>query len=496
MKNKILIIVVFVLMSTVFFLTLRGTAKTIDSASDISHTQKTGPFESSHERSTYATLIALHETGSPVLTRPLANFGVPDVGLYHNKLLSFFPLGLPYLLYPLFLFGIVTGLGQIATYFTIILFSVGNTILIYFIIRKIFKASLSAGLMAALIYALATPGLSYAATIYQHQVTVFFLLLTIFLSSHLDARLSRMTKNIMLVSIFIIYLSAIFVDFVNLVLFLPIILFVLFSWFKKRNFNKIRITLIIGGIFLGIISLLFLYNHATTGTWNKFSNTIPRYRGANIIGTKDAQGVQIQPRFHFLYLFSPVRIPKNLVIELFSPYRGLFFFSPILLIGVYELFHRRKRLQPIEKIFLLTSILCILIYGSYVDPWGGWAFGPRYLIPVMAFLSLYVGLWFERVTSLPYRLFGYSLIIVSVSTALIGAFTTSAIAPPKESLAMHLSPYPIVYTFSLLKHNLTSSYIYRTFFSHSLSLFSFVLVIWLFSLIIIGLTILITPNNK
>jgi uncharacterized membrane protein len=73
----------------------------------------------------------------------------------------------------------------------------------------------------------------------------------------------------------------------------------------------------------------------------------------------------------------------------FSPYRGLFFLSPFLLLalsGLYS-FLRKQRYRP-EAITLLVIVLGFFLFNaSYAVWWGGWAVGPRHLVPILPFMA-------------------------------------------------------------------------------------------------------------
>jgi len=73
-----------------------------------------------------------------------------------------------------------------------------------------------------------------------------------------------------------------------------------------------------------------------------------------------------------------------------SPYRGLFFLAPVLLMGVYGLI-----VWMHEKTYLAEARLCLGIFGffflvnvTFNGYHGGFSAGPRYLVPGLAFLSL------------------------------------------------------------------------------------------------------------
>jgi hypothetical protein len=79
-----------------------------------------------------------------------------------------------------------------------------------------------------------------------------------------------------------------------------------------------------------------------------------------------------------------------LVAILVSPFRGLFWSSPVLLFGVIGLvwFFRQERFRA--EAWLLSSILLFfLLFNAGFREWhGGWASGPRYLAPALPFLAL------------------------------------------------------------------------------------------------------------
>lgn len=83
--------------------------------------------------------------------------------------------------------------------------------------------------------------------------------------------------------------------------------------------------------------------------------------------------------------------PDVLLQVLFSPDTGLFFFSPVLLIGVYGLFHMLRR-RGAERIFAVSAALAVLLKLAFISGhsgWrGGWTLGPRYIIAIVPILGL------------------------------------------------------------------------------------------------------------
>jgi hypothetical protein len=72
----------------------------------------------------------------------------------------------------------------------------------------------------------------------------------------------------------------------------------------------------------------------------------------------------------------------------FSPYRGLFFLSPFLLLALpgYALWRRRGGLE--WRLFLVIPLVYFLAIAMYYAWYGGASVGPRYLIPMLPFLTL------------------------------------------------------------------------------------------------------------
>ncbi len=141
--------------------------------------------------------------------------------------------------------------------------------------------------------------------------------------------------------------------------------------------------------------------------------------------------------------------PEAFFGSLFSPGTGLFFFSPVLLIGFYTLVRRcfsgtKDSIQlsrSIAIIALVGFILEVLFISGHRGWRGGWTLGPRYIIPVVTLL----GLWSVEALSQP-KLRPWILALGAASILLSG---------PASALYPHLSD---VYT-NPLKSFLLPSYL-------------------------------------
>ena len=142
---------------------------------------------------------------------------------------------------------------------------------------------------------------------------------------------------------------------------------------------------------------------------------------------------------------------------------------------------------------MLGSVLVIVfLYSSWGDPWGGWAYGPRYLIPAMASLSLFAA-YFAANSARVFlvRTLTAILFMYSSAVALLGVLTTSAIPPKVEAVFLGTDwTYKRNLDFLLDSHS--SSFLYNTYLRDYGTLAEYFLVLYallltiLFSLILAG----------
>ena len=81
----------------------------------------------------------------------------------------------------------------------------------------------------------------------------------------------------------------------------------------------------------------------------------------------------------------------------FGSFRGLFFISPVLLLAVpgFYRFARRQAWRAEFLVCLWAGLSFLLFNGSSVMWQGGYAVGPRYLVPMLPFLALPLALFAE-----------------------------------------------------------------------------------------------------
>jgi len=86
---------------------------------------------------------------------------------------------------------------------------------------------------------------------------------------------------------------------------------------------------------------------------------------------------------------------------LIGPYRGLFFFSPVLAFSIAGIYRGIREKKALPEIFLCSIyVLLVLLLNSGYYAWeGGNLIGPRHLVPSLPFLALCASFYFTEALS-------------------------------------------------------------------------------------------------
>ncbi|MCL5774638.1 MAG: hypothetical protein M1333_00330, partial [Patescibacteria group bacterium] len=234
--------------------------------------------------------------------------------------------------------------------------------------------------------------------------------------------------------------------------------------------------------FLAILSLQAYFNKINFGSWTRLSNELSNYQETVKSGTSpspdSSQAVaRISSQKGLFTFFYEDNVPFGFYTLTVSGDRGLFFFSPILLLAFLGMYKLGKKMNLETKVLLALVAVNVLLYSSWGDPWGGWAFGPRYLIPSMAVLSLFVGAWVYQ-SRLWGKISTAALFAYSSAVALMGALVTNAVPPKIEAVKLPLHYYNFLYDIYLFKQNKSGSFLYNFFFFRSLNLKEYYMLIY------------------
>ena len=498
-----------VLLSGILYLaTLRGAEGNPTPTNLMNQEQSTQAFELSPERGRFAHVVALADTKQYALSKELADFVYPDVGWYEGRFYSFFAPGLSYMVLPFYELGNHFGLAQVFTFGFISFVSILSLIAIFFIAKNILKLPIWAAFISVLIFGFGSTAWSYAVTLYQHQLTVFFMLTTFYAAW--KYRENSRTSFIWGGWVWLGYALAITIDYPNAILLLPVMIYFLVSAVTltrtdQRTKIHLKWSFVFTSLLFILVSGLHLYhNQAEFGSWKRLSGSIVSYKTIkerkldtlSVANISHAIATTQENKGNVVTFFSEQNIPHSFGTLMFSTDRGLLFYGPIFIFGLLGLLLLLRAINPETTTLMGLVFVNIFLYSSWGDPWGGWAYGTRYLIPSMAVLSLFAGYWFvhsprawiSRILALPF--FAYSSAV-----ALVGALTTNAVPPRVEAVALH-SKYNYLFNIDFLKDGKSGSFIYNTYAHNYVSLLQYYEIIYFFVLAIFIFVIILLPLFK
>ena len=248
----------------------------------------------------------------------------------------------------------------------------------------------------------------YATSFYEHNIIAVGLIASFYFlyraktastSGH-EVDSSPNTKAA--VCIFLSGLCAGYAAITNYIIAVVVIFLGLYVFLAVRSKNG---WLWFGLGLLGPFLLICVYNIACFGT--PFTTNYRHQNPFFISGTNTFLGVFILPRWDVLLAI------------LFSPFRGLFFSSPVLLIGLWGLvwLFRNKNFRA-EAWLLIVALGFFVLFNISFNGWdGGDTAVPRYLGPAVPFLALPIVFGFIRFFKTSCALAIISIAIMLLTTA-------------------------------------------------------------------------------
>jgi hypothetical protein len=278
----------------------------------------------------------------------------------------------------------------------------------------------SAGL--ALAYGLLTPAFAYANSFYSHQFSALLLLSAFYV---LFARQKKnSTRALLAVGVLLGY--SVFSEYPSIILAGILFFYALYKLIRQDDWRKI------GWVMLpaGLIALgLMAYNNAIFG-------------GPFQLGYGFSEDWTVQHHTGFMSLTYPH--PAALWGITFGVFRGLFVLSPWLLLFApgFVLWWRSWENRPEFWVALTGFAGFFWFNASSVMWWGGFAIGPRYLLPMLPFMVLPVSFairawgrtsWFKAIGVI---IFAWSFIATWGLTLAEQAFPSDTIANPFLQFAL------------------------------------------------------------
>ncbi len=495
MSNKILskILIIFFVgfCALILAFSMRGNLGN-PSSSELNNAiwQVDGPFELSPERGRFALTYSLVEDHSFQFSNNIGKFATPDVALSHGRYVSLFAPLLSFVTIPGYIVGKYLGVSQVGTFAMVAVFALFNVVLLRAIVIRLGGHPVAATI-ASFIFLFATPAFAYAVDLYQHHLSIFLILLSIYV-------LLRSNKAWALAVAFLSCAAAIPLDYPNLFFMAPIGIYAVGRIISFENIHKslsvkINIFKILTPFVMILPIILFLwFNQASYGNAFQLSGTLPSAKAVQ--NTHDLASISAAQnegdKKSAIGFFKTRSILNGLYIHFISPDRGIVYYAPVILFGILGFALSLKK--KVKMVPLLAAIVGanILLYSMWGDPWGGWAFGSRYLIPSYAILSIFVGLLLTYWSKKIWFLVIFVLVaFYSIAVNALGAITTSAVPPQLEVLNLEkisgqIQKYSFDRNWQFLTTGHSKSFVYQTFLQNYLSPLEFYQIL-LFSLFIV-----------
>ena len=290
--------------------------------------------------------------------------------------------------------------------------------------------------------------------------------------------------------VFFLCAAAIPLDYPNLFFMFPIGIFALgriisFESIKTKLSVKLSLFKIFTPLVMIIPILFFLwFNQASYGNPFQLSGTLQTPK--DIQNSKDLSALSdsLNPlkeegQKTAIGSFKTRYLINGFYIHIMSPDRGIIYYTPVVLFGIVGFILALRKKVRMTPVLIAIIGANILLYSMWGDPWGGWAFGSRYLIPSYAILSIFIALlltfWREKYFLMPiFALIAFYSILVNT----LGAITTSANPPQVEVLELEklsgtVQKYTYERNWDFLLTGHSKSFVYQTFLKDYISTFWF-----------------------
>lgn len=400
----------------------------------------TGEIQSSDGLAMFATVESIVRRGELDINQLLwmdlqqGSYG-PDGELYSRK-----GLGMPILALPLvWLANLWPSIGLVQTALLLNpLLTAWTGGLIYRAGRRLAWTQ-AAAIITALVFGLATLAWPYTQTFFSDPVSAWGLFSAFY--GMLGYRQTGRKRYLLLAGLAwgLAYLSRV-VNLVTLPLYIVLLVTVIVRSVKRSLWP---------GFFSNLRSLIY-YN------WRAFISFLLPVVAAGLAslwwnwaryGDIWESGYVESERFSAEWLFGIVGL-------LVGPARGLLWYSPVLLLAVWGIGWYWRQKRWIFLTFLALSLIYVLLYGKWYMWHGGFAWGPRFMVVLLPFLTLMAGPAIEyvlrsRQNSL--RLVVWLLVVLSVGIQWLGMLAPFGLV--QDWLAAEVQPLFATETFTSLRYS-------------------------------------------
>ncbi|PSO09496.1 hypothetical protein B9Q04_00120 [Candidatus Marsarchaeota G2 archaeon BE_D] len=374
--DLVLYILSFVVPFTVYALTLNGY------------------YASDHPNSMLDLQYSLLVNHTPILPSWMASNSV-DVSLYHGVYSSAIAPGASILSAPFGAVGILLdkqftlfGWQRLFDELFVALCASLSSLLVFRVARMFWGAK--ASFFASLTFSFGTLVWPYATVLFQHDVATLFVLLGAYFSLRGKPRSAGFTLGV-----------AMLVDYTATLFFIP------YVWLAQKKWGlRGVVNLSLGCVLSGWTGLAYNF-------W-VFKNPLifPEEYWVGAHGSLFSR-------------FTPSLAPEHFALLLFSPYRGLALFSPILVVGAVSLYHMSRSPKLYEAAVFFASLFTVnLVFYSFWGDWrGGLSYGPRFMVDSTPFLAIPIAGLVEGCRQNWVKPPVFALYAYSVFVQAIGSFT-------------------------------------------------------------------------
>lgn len=448
-------------------------------------------FETSQERSRYAMILSIYHDNT-IHIDPYARIATPDMGKINGHYYSFFPPALSIFALPFYHIGLNLNMPQLIAFLVSTLATL-LTMLLMVRLAKVLEFHWSIAVFVALAFGFATNAWGYSVTLYAHTLSALLVLSGIYLTINNNKKSSVLRQ----LAFWLIYGLATFVDYPNLFIFLPMAFLNFFKAFeirKQRSETEFSINWLISSVpfvFVACLIAYGIYNNVLFGSPTQLSNTIPRVTDfyapeelKNAEAIKDSfDALKTRNLMNGLYTFT------------ISIDRGILVYSPIVLLAMLTVFAKKKSYKYAQITIFSVSLMCLILYSMFTDPWGGWAFGSRYMIAIMPGLLILLGMGMQKLKDSVWAKLLISIVYTySVAISLLAPLTTNVIPPVVEARPLNI-PYFFIKNIRMIQKNELNSYLFNNHLSSSLSGIEYYFIV-LAMVTFTGLILIWIPKHK
>ena len=198
------------------------------------------------------------------------------------------------------------------------------------------------------------------------------------------------------------------------------------------------------------------YNYTQFGSPTILSNTIPRVKDLKEISQSSPEGGR-----EAVGALNTRNMLEGFNSFLISNDRGVLFYTPIAFLSILGIGVLAKKNKEKEVLLLTVPLTCLVLYTMFGDPYGGWAFGSRYILAIMPELMILVGLGLAKFAKNIWVKLLYSVVFVySSAVSLLAPLTTNVIPPYVEARYLNLKSNYLV-NIDMLKRNELNSFFFN-----------------------------------